>query len=108
MCWWQRGWFSESISTSPSGPVRWATNSPAELRRTGAPREVVEQDGPEDDTAKHDLLQVALDVHQVHPVLDDRSDQRADQGSKHTAFAAGETRASDDNGRDDIQLIGFA
>lgn len=70
----------------------------------------IEQHGAEDHEAEHDLLRVALDVREVHPVLDHRDGEGARQRAEHPAFASAEARAADDDGfvatllsfRDDI------
>ena len=50
----------------------------------------VDQDRAENHHAQDDLLRVALDVRQVHAVLDDRDHQCADECAKDLALTAGE------------------
>lgn len=50
----------------------------------------VDQDRAENYYAQYDLLRVALDVRQVHAVLDDRDHQCADERAEDLTLTAGE------------------
>jgi len=64
--------------------------------------EHIEHHGTQDHQAKHDFLCVAFHAGQVHSVLDDGNDERADQCPQHLAFAARQRGAADHHRGDHI------
>ncbi len=66
--------------------------------------QAVDQDGDEDDGPVDDLLHVRLNAGEVHAVVDDGNYKRADERTKDSALASGQTGATHDHGRDDFQL----
>ncbi len=66
--------------------------------------QAVNQDGDKNDGPVDDLLHVRLNAGEVHAVVDDGNDKRADERTKDSALASGQTGATHDHGRDDLQL----
>src|SRR5260221_9446646 len=61
---------------------------------------LVDDDGKDQQAAKHDLLLVALDAQQIHTVRHQRDENRAEDHVADPADAAEERYPADDDGRD--------
>ena len=64
----------------------------------------VDEHGPDDDRADHDLLQKRRDAEQVQAVSKHAHDERADQRSGQRALPSHQARAADDRRGDGVGL----
>src|SRR5438477_10456576 len=67
--------------------------------------ERVEQHRSQNDDAEHDLLRVTFDTREIHSILNDGDDQRADERAENAPLPAAETGATDDDRGDDVKFV---
>ena len=65
----------------------------------------IQQYGEQDDRAKNNLLRVTLNMHQVHSILNDCDNERADQGAKHGPIPTSQRGSAHDDRRDHVQFV---
>ena len=68
----------------------------------------VEQHCSENHASQNNLLRIALDVREVHSILNNGDRERSDQCAEHFPFAATETGTANNDGGDNIQLVHVA
>ena len=69
------------------------------------PERRVDGDGRDEHDADHDVLRRRVDLEQHHARAQRLHDDRAEHGAGDRADAAGERRAADDRGGDDVELV---
>ena len=62
-------------------------------------------DGAHDDDAAHDALHGGVDIGEVEGVIEGPDAHGADECAEYTAAPAGQRRAADDDGGNDVQLV---
>ena len=98
---------SASASPAPAAPAQPAAASRLALDPLGPPRErAVEEHRREDRGTDHGLQPELVDAEQLHAVLQDGEDHRADRRAVDRAAAAEDADAADDDGRDRLQVAG--
>jgi len=67
--------------------------------------ELVEDDGEQDDRAEHDFLQIRINMDEVHRIVEQPDEQRAEKGSPNRTLATHERRSADDDGCDRLEQL---
>jgi len=78
------------------------------LRGLAACPQFIQHHRQDDDRSLDDQLPIEGDVHQRESIVEDGNNQGADQRPENGPDSASETGATQDNGRDCIQLIADA
>ena len=92
-------WITMAATTNP------ATSAATAARRRPLPQGRVDGDRGDEHDADDDVLRRRVDLQQHHARAQRLHDDRTEHGAGDRADAAGERRAADDRGGDDVELV---